>query len=131
MAVRGIKQQERSLPKVMSVTRPAIVLALLSLAACERWVKPGATEADFEAAEARCRAQAYMMAPPAMRQVQASPGGMTPRQTRCTGSGDNRTCTTTGGDYRPPTYRSEDQNSGARRDFVRACLFDDGWRPAD
>jgi hypothetical protein len=114
------------------MNRLTFVLAALTLAGCaEHWAKPGATAADFEAAETRCRAQSYAMLPPVMERVMVSPATRTPRRTRCTGSGNTSNCTTTGGDYRPAIYRHDDINASGRRDMRRACLFQDGWRPVD
>lgn len=51
------------------------VLLLLLLAGCaERWERPGATEAESEAAQAECTAVAARQVPPAMVWGQTSPG---------------------------------------------------------
>jgi hypothetical protein len=111
--------------------RLAFLPVALVLSGCaEHWVKPGATAADFDAAETRCRAQSYAMLPPVMQRVMVSPASRTPVRTRCSGSGNSSNCTTTGGDYRPAVYRNDDINQAGRREMRRACLYQDGWRPA-
>lgn len=59
-------------------TRLAIFAATLALQACgtgKLWVRPGATEADFDADAARCRMMsAYRTPPAAQARAPLSPG---------------------------------------------------------
>jgi hypothetical protein len=50
-----------------------LTLAVLLAACAERWEKPGATEADSDAAQAACTAQAAEQIKPAMVWMQIQP----------------------------------------------------------
>ena len=107
-------------------------LLCLVLSGCaQRWVKPGANDRDFKLAEARCEAIGYQKLPARVQWMQTSAGYTTQGYNRCSGSGSNRRCSYTPGTYQPPRYGNVDQNETARDHLVRACLMEDGWRPAD
>ena len=109
-----------------------IVLSLLLVTACaERWTKPGASSQDFDAAQAACTSSANTAVPRERQEVQMSPGYFTPMQTRCSGMGPAANCYAGGGQYVPPIITTVDRNQELRRTVVRACLHDDGWRPAE
>src|SRR5690349_2228855 len=56
--------------------RLAALLLLLALAGCaERWTRPGATEAQADAANAACTDQAMLAVPPQMSWEIVEPGG--------------------------------------------------------
>ena len=110
-----------------TITVIATLGALLLLCGCaEQWRKPGASALDFEAMKASCGDRAYSRFPPRPRQVLVSHGYTTPRHEACTAGG----CFQIGGDYVPPVVEIVDDNGGAREQAVRACFFEQGWRPA-
>lgn len=110
--------------------RAATLLCFLSLAGCAtKWSKPGATSAEFEATKGSCSARAYSRYQPIMTSIQIGSGYTTPLQTQCFGTGYNVQCTTTGGQYVPPTSMMVDQNNNARDQDIRACFFERGWTP--
>lgn len=100
------------------------------LAGCvEKWTKPGATAAEFDATLASCKGRAYSMAPPQLQQMQISSGYTTPITTSCSGYGFNASCVSTGGAYIPPAFITVDNNEGQRGNLVRSCLYSNGWTP--
>ena len=115
----------------MPALRPAtaLLVALFATAGCTKWVKPGATEFERDATKARCDADSRMRAPPVLERYMSSAGGYTPQKTRCnTDSRGRESCTTTGGDYRPPTFSTRDLNDDTRDSVFRACMYANGWR---
>ncbi|MFA4994197.1 MAG: hypothetical protein WC521_02710 [Bdellovibrionales bacterium] len=108
------------------------VLAFLFLSGCaEKWQKPGATEQDFEKMKLSCDNQALKRFPILLRQIQIEGERMTPFSTRCTGSGPTLSCSTSGGQYVPPTYAPMDDNRAAREAATRRCYIENGWHPAE
>jgi hypothetical protein len=107
------------------------LLALVMLSGCaQRWAKLNGTEAEFNATNAGCSSKAYSQFPPAPRQVMLLAGYTTPIQTNCYTVGYSVQCTTTGGQYIPPTYINVDDNETPRGNAVTSCLYTAGWRPA-
>ncbi len=108
---------------------PALAACLLvvMLSACSHWEKPGATEADFEAAKAACNARGFARFPPANQQIASSYS--TPSHTSCTTTGSaymaTTDCTTTPGFTPDPI--TVDQNQSARNADYRACMYENGW----
>ncbi|MCK8787521.1 hypothetical protein M0638_24420 [Roseomonas sp. NAR14] len=108
----------------------AVLLAMIlpALPGCTSWVRPGATPAMRDAAIARCEAVGYANIPPNMVSYQSGGGYTTPRERRCRTDGNGvERCTTTGGEYRPPTYSTRDTNKPAREAIFRDCMYRDGW----
>ena len=64
---------------------------------------------------ARCRATAYGLVPTQMTTTLASPGSYTT---------DKKTKLDT---YIPPTFKSVEANSDARKDVIHDCMYQDGW----
>lgn len=114
-----------------------IILALamfstLTLSGCaDTWVKPGATEEEFEATKAECMSGAAARFPPMNRAVQIGNGYTTPVTTNCNGFGYSVNCISTGGQYTPPAIINVDDNQNARREDIRACFFRNGWHLKD
>ena len=108
-----------------------LFLALVTLSACaERWEKPGATEQDLDAAKSSCFTRASAQFPPLVRLVPVTDGYTTPVTTNCSSGRNSTSCTTSGGQYVPPTMGQVDDNQKARDQAVRACLFEHGWHIA-
>ena len=102
---------------------------LLLLSACaERWEKPGATEADSEAAQSACTAQAAEEIKPAMVWMQVQPAYWEPGETHCWTSPNGGTrCTRRPARLRPPIYDWVDVNIPIRQEARAKCLAEQGF----
>ena len=103
---------------------------MLLTGCAEKWIKPGATQQEFEAMRSACISRAYSFHPPMNRQVQISSGYTTPITTNCNGFGYSINCYQTGGQYIAPAYITIDDNLSARNQETRTCFFSNGWQPA-
>ena len=109
-----------------------LLFALICLTGCaERWVKPGASQAEFDAMQAGCTARGYARFPPLPQLVQTSPGVVMPMVTQCRQGRNGPVCYPVGGGYAPPSYVTVDSNLPGRSAEIRACFFENGWLPAD
>jgi hypothetical protein len=118
----------------MRLYTPAVTLLALSmLAGCAtyQWSKDGATQADFQGDRYQCNNEAARSYPPAVITQQVTQGYTTAAYTTCNSNGDayssNTNCTTTGGQYVPPTYVNVDANAGNRAQAQRQCMFAHGY----
>ncbi len=104
-------------------------LVVLLLAGCaERWERPGATEAESDAAQAQCAALATRQVPAAMVWTQVAAGYWISSERRCRTTRDgDRDCVYRPARYVPPRFDWVDVNTQARRDARNACLVDNGW----
>jgi hypothetical protein len=107
---------------------PTLVLLLLLAACAERWERPGATEAESEAAQARCTLEAAERVPPALVWTQIAPAGWVPPSRVCRRHGDRTECLYRPGYFIPPRYGWVDVNTGHRGAARTACLTAAGWR---
>ena len=105
----------------------AVIGAALGGCAQSVWVKPGATEADFEVEKGRCIATAYSQVPAAPAVATFGTGYVSPTYTSCSGFGYSVNCTTSGGQYSPPISVPYDANVGARTEVFRGCMYANGW----
>ncbi|MBR0683458.1 hypothetical protein GXW74_23430 [Roseomonas eburnea] len=105
-----------------------MLLFLVLLAGCaERWERPGATEADSEAAQAECTARAAQLVPPALVWTVIAPGYWEGPERRCFTRRGRTECVTRAGRFVPPQYGWVDANTGQRRAARAACLQEGGW----
>jgi hypothetical protein len=105
-----------------------LVLALLLAACAERWEKPGATEADSDAAQSACTAQAAEQIRPAMVWMQVQPAYWEPGETRCwTHPNGVRDCVRRPPRLRPPIYDWVDVNIPIRQEARAKCLAEQGF----
>lgn len=114
----------------ISHLRPTWVLMLaLLLSGCARmvWEKPGANEGEFEATKGHCIGQAYAQLPPALATTTVGSGYITPSYTSCSGGPYVASCTTTGGQYVPPSVVQYDANASARVSVFKGCMYANGW----
>ncbi|MBR0670189.1 hypothetical protein [Neoroseomonas soli] len=101
---------------------------LLLLAGCaENWERPGATEAEAEAAQAECTAWAAQQVPPALVWTQTAPGYWERPERRCFSRRGQTECVVRPARYQPPQYGWVDANTGPRRAARAACLQEGGW----
>ena len=107
--------------------RPLLLLLLILAACAERWERPGATEAESEAAQARCTAEAGFRVPPALVWTQVSAGYWVSPRRSCRRHGDRTECVYTPGYYVPPRYGWVDVNTSQRSAVRAACLTAEGW----
>jgi len=116
----------------------ALLGALLICACAEKWTKPGASDADFQAVKAACNARATALFPPDVEQVIVadSPQAPAPSSNCGMGSSDGmmgggmmQDCAMTN-NLNLPTQTMVDQNAASRTADARNCLLASGWRPA-
>jgi hypothetical protein len=94
------------------------------------WVKPGATQDDFNRENAACEAEAYRQAPVSMYSAPQQniyvPGNS---QTHCDVNGNSADCTSQGPLVLPisPIQQPQDVNANARVAAFRSCMFSKGW----
>jgi hypothetical protein len=109
-----------------------VIASTLALSACaDTWVKPGATEQEFEATKTECMSRAAARFPPINRPVQIGNGYTTPVTTNCNGFGYSGNCISTGGQYVPPSIINIDDNQNGRQEDIRSCFFEKGWHLKD
>jgi hypothetical protein len=108
----------------------AVVVLAVVVSGCARqdvWVKPGATEADFQIAKGHCLGAAYSQVASAPAVMTLGTGYQSPMITNCSAMGAFASCTTTGGQYTPPVNIPYDANVGARKEVYRGCMYSEGW----
>lgn len=108
-----------------------VVAAVAFLTACGPnyyWVKPGANKSDLSLDSAECRVFAAGAVPQNPQQIQLSSGYRNSSLTTCSRFGSSVDCTTTGGDYVPPTHYAYDANESVRSDAENVCMYRKGWR---
>jgi len=102
-----------------------LFLMAFTLSACQptfEWVKPGATNASFNADKAQCLAQSYQYIPTANTPYALGVGTTSPGRMNCTGFGNTLNCTSYAGGYKPPPVVTLDANTGARNQYFVACM---------
>lgn len=107
--------------------RPAAALLLLLVACAERWERPGATEAESEAALAICTGEAARQVPPAMAWTMVAPGSWIPGEQRCWTQNNRTECVRSPPRFIPPRYDWVDLAAGQRRAVRNACMAEGGW----
>lgn len=107
--------------------RIAILLLLLLAGCAERWERPGSTEAESEAAQARCTVIAAEQVPPVMVWTQVAPAQWEPGERRCRTRGDHTECYVRPPRYIPPQYGWVDAAVPQRRAARAVCLQAEGW----
>ncbi|MBK6973515.1 MAG: hypothetical protein IPH26_11440 [Sterolibacteriaceae bacterium] len=126
-----MKQYPNLTTALFSTVTGAVFSALL--AGCGPtyyWVKPGATNSDWNLDSTECRVYATGAVPRNPQQIQLSTGYRNSSITNCSSFGSTMNCTTTGGEYVPPTYWAYDANDGVRSDAVNLCMYRKGWQRA-
>jgi hypothetical protein len=111
----------------------AAVLALLGAAAgcTEYWVKPGASEREFEVMRGQCSQRAYRRFPPMLYQTLSQEGHYAPAVSHCVTKGNSTECSKSPGGWVPPTYATIDANGEPRSQDIRSCYFENGWKPEE
>ncbi|WP_372623137.1 hypothetical protein [Falsiroseomonas sp.] len=109
----------------MSRLAPGLLLILLLAGCAERWVRPGTTEAEADAANAACLDRAAVAVPPNLVLTMIEPGGFD-RDRYCRRV-DGRDVCRTYTRYRPPRYDWVDANEGPRDAWRRQCMVEQGF----
>lgn len=100
---------------------------LLLLAGCaERWVRPGVSEAQADAANAACGDRAALAVPQALVWQVVEPGGWV-RDWRCWVDRTGREVCVPRDRWRPPRYGWVDMNTGPRDAWRRECMREQGF----
>jgi hypothetical protein len=108
------------------MVRLPLLLLLILLAGCaERWVRPGTSEAQADAANAACRDRAALAVPPQMVWVMVEPGGFD--RDRICRRIDGREVCRTYSRYRPPRFAWVDANDRPRDAWRRQCMVAEGF----
>lgn len=114
----------RSRPVALAVA--ASLLPVLGLAGCaERWVRPGASEAQAEATNEVCGARAHRAHPPILQQRLVSPARIETDRT-CRHRNGREECRTETR-HVPEQWTTVDLAEGARREWRFACMADHGF----
>ena len=114
----------------MSLPRTAGLMLLLGLAGCATvWVKPGATEQDFQVMQSNCTARAFQRYPASLQQVQTGPPYFVPPMVQCGGWGPYYRCVTVPGQWMPPSYALVDVNQSPRSQDIQSGFYENGWSP--
>jgi len=99
---------------------------LLLVGACaERWERPATTEAQADAMNAQCRAQAAATIPPDIISRIASPARVE-RERNCRRDGDRERCTIIER-FIPERWEQVDLNSAQREDVRTGCMVEKGF----
>jgi hypothetical protein len=105
-----------------------LALALLLAGCAERWDRPGATEAESDAAQAQCTAVAARQVPPALIWTQVAAAYWVPPERQCRTQRDgSQDCIYRPARYIPPRFDWVDVNVQPRRAARAACLAEGGW----
>ncbi|MDO9498464.1 hypothetical protein [Falsiroseomonas sp.] len=108
--------------------RPLFLLLVLIplLSACaERWARPGTSEAEADAMNEACGAEAQMAVPPQMVWQQVAPARIE-RERNCWRDGDRERCRTTER-FRPARYDMVDIATRAREAHRTTCMREKGF----
>ncbi|MEW6255462.1 MAG: hypothetical protein AB1592_05845 [Pseudomonadota bacterium] len=96
----------------------------------EKMTKPGASQADYDAARTRCEAQAWAQLPAAPSTYQVAPAYTSSTGHNCVKNDHGSYDCNPRQEWHPPVYGTKDANAPGRETIVRACLMQDGWTPA-
>jgi hypothetical protein len=114
---------------VDKMSRMLAVICLLVLTSCaEQWVKPGGTADEFRSMQNECTANAFATYPPILRNQEIAPGYREPVVLECEYAGYFQRCYPYGGEYVAPVIRTFDINDSGRREKIRSCFYQNGWR---
>ena len=108
--------------------KPALCLLLFLAACAERWEKPGATEADSDAAQAACGRLAAAQIRPNWVSTMIRPGGYDPGETFCWKSNGIKQCQVVRKPgWRSAQYHTYDANAPMRQAVRSSCLTNQGF----
>jgi hypothetical protein len=92
----------------------------------EYWSRPGATEAQFEAAAANCENAAVARFPP---MTFGAPGFFRTSNEYCMPTAGGLNCNLIHSGYLPQARSDADTNAVPRANAFEACMVAGGWRP--
>jgi hypothetical protein len=106
-------------------------LAVFSVAGCavygQSWYRPGATEAQFEAAAEGCDSAATTRFPP---MTAGRAGYYSAPNEWCQPTAGGTNCLIIGSGYLPQAQSAADTNEAPRARAFQACMVAGGWQPA-
>lgn len=100
-----------------------ILSCLLSGCAGSVWVGANPERDIYE-----CKMEAARQYPPVLYSQQIGNGYKSPSYTSCNAVGNFASCTTTGGNYTPPTVITSDANESFRNNSINYCMVQRGNR---
>jgi hypothetical protein len=105
----------------------ALALLLLAVAGCaERWVRPGATEAEGDAANAACASEAELAVPPLLQWRIVEPSRFE-RDRQCFRDDRGNERCRVYERYRPARWGTVDVNEVPRQGWRRQCMASQGF----
>jgi len=107
----------------------AYILSILALSGCTTYYEhPTKGESAFNRDQNSCVSQGYASLP-VYETSYMTAGSTSSTQTNCQLYGNTANCTSTGGNYSPPTkvVTNNDANGIRRAFFVHRCLLGKGW----
>jgi hypothetical protein len=117
---------------MIKISRITFIIVSISLLSSCSWTRPNTTRSETLSDRYKCEQQALRMHPIMMVQKTYSDGYKTPYKTRCrssgSGSGYDTNCTTTGGEYVPPSTTTTDVNFLPRDSAKDSCMYSKGYK---
>jgi hypothetical protein len=118
---------------MIRISRITFIVVSISLLSSCSWTRPNTTRSETLSDRYKCEQQALRMHPIMMVQKTYSDGYKTPYKTSCTtssdyGSGYDTDCTTTGGEYVPPSTTTTDVNFHPRERSKNDCMYSKGYK---
>jgi hypothetical protein len=118
----------------------AVVLSVFFVSGCAQWVKPGASEFEFQQTLSKCRTKAYQDFPQNLVQtpdesekwlrLAAALGG--PSKTGTIGEDlANAAGSLSENAAKPQAFIVVDTNKAIREESIRRCLYANGWQQQD
>jgi hypothetical protein len=114
------------MPRILLLTSMALVMSGCAVQA-PYWYRPGATEAQFEAAASNCDGAADTRFPPV---TMGKPGYFAAPNEWCAATPGGTNCMIIGAGYLPQARSSADTNEWPRANAFNSCMIAGGWRPA-
>jgi hypothetical protein len=117
---------------MIKISKITFLLVVISLLVGCSWVRPNTARSTHKFDYQKCIDKSKQMYPVMMVKKTYGEGYHTPIKTNCTsyGSGNHAytNCTTTGGEYVPPTTGTTDVNSDKRNDAFGSCMRSKGYK---
>jgi len=118
----------------------AVVLSVFFVSGCAQWVKPGASEFEFQQTLSKCRTKAYQDFPQNLvqtpdhseRDFRIAAALLGPSKTGTIGEGlSNYSDIMADNAAKPQATIVVDTNKAIREESIRRCLYANGWQQQD